>query len=576
MTIEKLEEFASNGDKHLTGLDVATGFPRADKPERPWFNKLFGDITGKINEVVDNIDGLPPFEGGVLADTFVTATANGLGGVARTQRDKNSDILTPMDFGAKGNGVADDSANIQAAIYYSILNKNVLDGLNKTYKCSNVIFDSNLHFINAKLINNGNADLISVLTTVISRDWLENVTLDNIHIDGNRINQTAIKSTTTSEDGGRHGIRIRRPARHIRIKNSSANYCAGDGICIYPDVYSGGDVLTSVIDFVIEDSVFDWNRRHGGSSDRTDGMTWRNVKCRNNGLTLLGSEGAAIDSGAHGDTFNGNLYANGWDVEEYDDATHSKNLLFENCEMTGNAKGGLIILPTANCITPTSPTNIKVIGGRYDRGIHATAGAWGVSITPNGLSNPNDVFENTIIDGVVTDDTVILRNNKYYVVINSNVTLNAVEKSSGYFDTNIKVLNQASSSENNTQLVLPVGKMTYNKTFNLMQISELPDYEINVNSYGTVEQKTYTHQGASKGKSVISVSDIDTTYRWQTSTAPVDTLRVNDSGVSMRLTGASKPANTLEMTFEAVTNTEIKVYMKGTDGITRSGVIALT
>lgn len=58
MTIEKLEEFASNGDKHLTGLDVATGFPRADKPERPWFNKLFGDITGKINEVVDNIKGL--------------------------------------------------------------------------------------------------------------------------------------------------------------------------------------------------------------------------------------------------------------------------------------------------------------------------------------------------------------------------------------------------------------------------------------------------------------------------------------------------------------------------------------
>lgn len=71
MTIEKLEEFASNGDKHLAGLDVATGFPRADKPERPWFNKLFGDITGKINEVVDNIDELPPFEGGVLADTFV-------------------------------------------------------------------------------------------------------------------------------------------------------------------------------------------------------------------------------------------------------------------------------------------------------------------------------------------------------------------------------------------------------------------------------------------------------------------------------------------------------------------------
>lgn len=74
MTIEKLEEFASNGDKHLTGLDVATGFPRADKPERPWFNKLFGDITGKINEVVDSLDSLPSFEDGVLADAFVVVS----------------------------------------------------------------------------------------------------------------------------------------------------------------------------------------------------------------------------------------------------------------------------------------------------------------------------------------------------------------------------------------------------------------------------------------------------------------------------------------------------------------------
>lgn len=100
MTIEKLEEFASNGDKHLTGLDVATGFPRADKPERPWFNKLFGDITGKINEVVDSIDGLPPFEDGVLPTTKASYLNTAIGAVNRVLHDKLEDSVSVADFGA--------------------------------------------------------------------------------------------------------------------------------------------------------------------------------------------------------------------------------------------------------------------------------------------------------------------------------------------------------------------------------------------------------------------------------------------------------------------------------------------
>ena len=57
------------------------------------------------------LDGLPPFEGGVLADTFVTATANGVGTIARTQRAKNSDSITPYDFGVIGSYNADTLAD---------------------------------------------------------------------------------------------------------------------------------------------------------------------------------------------------------------------------------------------------------------------------------------------------------------------------------------------------------------------------------------------------------------------------------------------------------------------------------
>ncbi|MDP4545830.1 hypothetical protein Q8P09_12170 [Psychrobacter faecalis] len=62
------------------------------------------DIT---NDAINNT----AVEGGVLADTFVTKTVNGIGQVARDQRDKNTDILTPKDFGVKSSFNTDTLAD---------------------------------------------------------------------------------------------------------------------------------------------------------------------------------------------------------------------------------------------------------------------------------------------------------------------------------------------------------------------------------------------------------------------------------------------------------------------------------
>lgn len=64
-------------------------------------NNSVAEAQGKvayIESTVQDAINNTAVEGGVLADTFVTVTANGTGSVARTQRDKNNDVPSIKDF----------------------------------------------------------------------------------------------------------------------------------------------------------------------------------------------------------------------------------------------------------------------------------------------------------------------------------------------------------------------------------------------------------------------------------------------------------------------------------------------
>lgn len=77
MTIEKIEDFAENGDKSIQGLNLSTGFPRQQKPFRQWMNYLFNWLSSKTNEVIDEVNKIsddvqPLFQPIRVGELFLT------------------------------------------------------------------------------------------------------------------------------------------------------------------------------------------------------------------------------------------------------------------------------------------------------------------------------------------------------------------------------------------------------------------------------------------------------------------------------------------------------------------------
>lgn len=68
MPIEKLPEFAKDGQKNTDDLTLLDGFPVGKKPARQWFNYLFNMLSLKINEIID----LDPVARSEIADNLTT------------------------------------------------------------------------------------------------------------------------------------------------------------------------------------------------------------------------------------------------------------------------------------------------------------------------------------------------------------------------------------------------------------------------------------------------------------------------------------------------------------------------
>ena len=392
------------------------------------------NLVKAINEVFDNTKGVVDLynknvEFGVTngwTDKLIKLTSG------RTQHDKNQDFITTRDFGCVGDGVTDDSQNLAKAIKFAYENKRPLDGLGLTYACHSVKFDSRLTFKNANLVcNKFDTDMVSVLDSGAQDVWLEDVYFDNIKINGKRELHTGInQSAITGEDGGRHGFRLGRKMRNMRFVNCEANNCATDGIMLHPWTGTGNN---RIVDVQLIDCKFNNNRRHGGSSDSSNNLKLIRVQANNNGGDI--DVNADINSGLRGQLFNGKLYGNGWDAEDYDFNDISTNILFEDCEMVGNVRQGLLVYTPGNKDINADKAVITIRGGTYDKGI-ANDTNESIIITTTLGSDIVKTFENLVIDGVnLLGGDITYRNANANVVNCSKVGhINSLENSITYTD----------------------------------------------------------------------------------------------------------------------------------------------
>lgn len=285
--------------------------------------------------------------------------------------------------GSANDGQTDDTATVQAAVDICPPG-GIVDGLGLIYVVTSVNLKSDLEFRNFNFITKAGAvNFVSPVTIGAYYDTTlrENITLRNVHVNGNRVNQTGISG---GEDGGRHGFRFIGRIENLVMEDCSATMCASDGWS-----YFHGLGMSTVLQYdtgllknaYINRCQFNSNRRHGMSLDSCDGVWFTDISANDNGVDVPGGT-----EGAGGATYLGNRYGNGMDVEEYSNTTWAGNIHFTRAEMLRNERAGMLCLQ-ATASKADDPLWVPRKGYtftdcHFDSGVGSTATGYALQITP--------------------------------------------------------------------------------------------------------------------------------------------------------------------------------------------------
>lgn len=282
--------------------------------------------------------------------TASTTTTYSSSKIESTKQELSSQIknieINVKDFGAKGDGVTDDTDSINSCIEYAFTNK-----------ISNVKIPSGTFMIRAHtsqethLIKNGGIRLLSNINLILSDDAFlkaiptsnegyniisvynqKNVNIKGGNIIGERDNHLG----ATGEYG--YGIALS-GSENIKIENVYISDCWGDGI----NIQRGDTVNVPCKKITIDNVICDNNRRQGMS-----------IEC-------------VVDMNVYNSSFintNGVAPGCGVDIEPFGGIKPVENVLFYNCIFSNNEQAGLMILNKStkniivdNCILKENKSN---------------------------------------------------------------------------------------------------------------------------------------------------------------------------------------------------------------------------
>lgn len=283
--------------------------------------------AGTNNILVRYVRALPAV---IASATDVQFTPAGTGAVTRPVQTKLRETVSVEDFGAVGDGVADDTAAIKAALaahdnlYFpkgTYLIDTVNDALVPTGKNS-MYWSGYGATIKAKngATATGNSRMLRLANC-------SNVVIEGLTFDGNRANRSSFAS-------GSHCIQIN----------------DGDNL-VFRDLF----VINSTYD-----GIYVRGTTPGTQSTYSTNIVFDNVVVDNayrNGVSLIGANGVTINGGRFTNT-NGTAPQAGIDIEPNASDTFSvKNVLIDGAHFEGNAGTGITLTGSS----PVFSDNIKLM-----------------------------------------------------------------------------------------------------------------------------------------------------------------------------------------------------------------------